>query len=225
MNNLVFLTSQGVDAEPFTTADMIADYAEITHRSINHIIATHLKRLEHFGKVRFKITPLPSGQKTKNYLLNEQQATLLITFLKNTSRVANFKEQLVTQFYAMRRQLMEQSVAFEFGKQFSKDLGQAIKDSPHLDEHGHLFANANKLIYKQALGVATNQLRKERSIPKNEPITHYLTAKEAQAVQKVKRQVITLLGMKLDYAGVKQALQAQGVICQITLPTRKEVKM
>ncbi|MCP1640406.1 hypothetical protein J2T50_002149 [Streptococcus gallinaceus] len=30
--------------------------------------------------------PLPSGQQAKDYILNEQQATLLITFLKNTEQ-------------------------------------------------------------------------------------------------------------------------------------------
>lgn len=223
MQELVFIDSQRVGEEPYTTADVIAGYAGITHRSINRIITTHLKRLNHFGKVRFKITPLPSGQGTKIYYLSEQQATLLITFLKNTPRVADFKEELVKQFFEMRRLLMKQQVSFELGKQFSKDLGKAIANSPHLDEHGHFFTNANKLIYKQALGVSTTRIRKERHIPKNEPITHYLNSQEATAVHKVKNQVITLVELQFDYDAVKQALQSQGVIYQIQLPIRKDV--
>lgn len=221
-NELVFLSSKRMDAEPFTTADVIAKYAGISHPSINRIITTHLDRLTHFGKVRFKITPLPSGQKTKVYELNEQQSTLLITFLKNTPRVADFKEELVRQFFEMRRLLLKQQVSFELGKRFSKDLGKAIANSPHLDEHGHFFTNANKLIYKQALGVSTTRIRKERHIPKSEPITHYLSSQEAAAVHKVKNQVITLVELQFDYDAVKRALQSQGVVYQIQLPVRRE---
>lgn len=223
-NELVFRASTSIDAEPFTTADVIAAYAGISHHAINAEIHKHYDRIKRAGqgKVDFKMQPSQSGQKLKTFLLNEQQATLLITFLKNTPRVADFKEELVKQFFEMRRLLMKQRVSFELGKQFSKDLGKAIANSPHLDEHGHFFTNANKLIYKQALGVSTTRIRKERHIPKGEPITHYLNSQEAAAVHKVKNQVITLVDLQLDYEAVKQALQAQGVIYQIQLPIRKK---
>ena len=48
---------------------------------------------------------MKSGQNTKDYILNEQQATLLITFLKNTEQVANFKTNLVKAFFKMREEL------------------------------------------------------------------------------------------------------------------------
>ena len=47
------------------------------------------------SEVGFKIQAMESGQNTKDYILNEQQATLLVTFLKNTEQVANFKTNLV----------------------------------------------------------------------------------------------------------------------------------
>lgn len=39
----------------------------------------------------------------KIYHLNEEQATLLLTYLKNTPQVRAFKKELFRQFYAMRR--------------------------------------------------------------------------------------------------------------------------
>lgn len=107
---IVFLSSEAVYAETFTTSDVIAEYAGVTHRSINRTISRILERLSKFGKVRFKITPLDSGQKAKVYLLNEEQATLLITFLKNTERVADFKENLVHQFFLYKKALYEKQV-------------------------------------------------------------------------------------------------------------------
>lgn len=226
MNDLVFLSSENVYADVFTTSDVIAKYAGITHHSINVQIRKHYERIKRAGqgKVSFKMTHSTRGQKGKVYLLTEEQATLLITFLKNTEKVADFKEALVHQFFAMKRVLYKKQVQFELGKQFSKDLHQAIAKSPHLDEHHHLYGNVNKLIYKQALGVSTKTLRQQRCIPKDEPITHYLDSDEAGAVKRVKEQVRTLLGMHLDYQQIKAALQVQGIVYQITLPVQQAVK-
>lgn len=224
MQELVFIDSQRVGEEPYTTADVIAEYAGIIHRSINRIITTHLKRLNHFGKVRFKITPLPSGQGTKIYYLSEQQATLLITFLKNTPRVADFKEELVKQFFEMRRELMQQQIAFEAGKSVSKEVNDAINDNSTFTGDRRDYSNVNRMIYKFALGVDTAKLKKERHWRKGRSLTEYLSADETAAVQRVKGQVIMLLQMNFGYYDIKDALERQGVLYQVTLPVKQPVK-
>ena len=102
MLNLVFYTDNTLKAEPYTTSEIIATNTNNQHESIKRLIRKHQLRLEQFGKVGFEIQPLPSGQKAKVYKLNEQQATLLITFLDNSEIVANFKTLLVKQFYERR---------------------------------------------------------------------------------------------------------------------------
>ncbi|MCT2887956.1 phage regulatory protein [Levilactobacillus brevis] len=216
MNDLVFLSSQQVDAEPFTTGDVIAEYAGIERDSVNRMIRNIYQRLERMGKVGFKIRPMASGQESKTYLLNQQQATLLITFLKNTPRVADFKEELVAQFYAMQRELIERRAQFELGKQFSKSLHATIADS-QIKMHGHEYSTFNRLIYKQALGVDSTKLRKARDIPKGEAITTYLSSDEAEAVRLVKNRVEALLDVGMDYQQIKQALQIKGVVYKVTL--------
>lgn len=216
MNDLVFLSSQQVDAEPFTTGDVIAEYAGIERDSVNRMIRNIYQRLERMGKVGFKIRPMASGQESKTYLLNQQQATLLITFLKNTPRVADFKEALVAQFYAMQRELIERQAQFELGKQFSKSLHATIADS-QIKMHGHEYSTFNRLIYKQALGVDSTKLRKARDIPKGEAITMYLSSDEAEAVRLVKNRVEVLLDVGMDYQQIKQALQIKGVVYKVTL--------
>ncbi|ARN92132.1 phage regulatory protein [Levilactobacillus brevis] len=216
MNDLVFLSSQQVDAEPFTTGDVIAEYAGIERDSVNRMIRNIYQRLERMGKVGFKIRPMASGQESKTYLLNQQQATLLITFLKNTPRVADFKEELVAQFYAMQRELIERRAQFELGKQFSKSLHATIADS-QIKMHGHEYSTFNRLIYKQALGVDSTKLRKARDIPKSEAITTYLSSDEAEAVRLVKNRVEVLLDVGMDYQQIKQVLQIKGVVYKVTL--------
>lgn len=216
MNDLVFLSSQQVDAEPFTTGDVIAEYAGIERDSVNRMIRNIYQRLERMGKVGFKIQPMASGQESKTYLLNQQQSTLLITFLKNTPRVADFKEELVAQFYAMQRELIERRAQFELGKQFSKSLHATIADS-QIKMHGHEYSTFNRLIYKQALGVDSTKLRKARDIPKGEAITTYLSSDEAEAVRLVKNRVEVLLDVGMDYQQIKQALQIKGVVYKVTL--------
>lgn len=102
MSELVFLTD-GKHPEPYTTSDIIAEMTGNSYRSIQRIIETQKERLETLGIMRFQITLLGKrGRPKKVYHLNEQQATLLITFLKNTDLVADFKTELVRQFYEMR---------------------------------------------------------------------------------------------------------------------------
>lgn len=74
--------------EPYTLSSIIADCAGVQHHVIQEHIRKQKDRLERYGEISFQMRPLPSGQQAKDYILNEQQATLLITFLKNTEQVA-----------------------------------------------------------------------------------------------------------------------------------------
>ena len=47
------------------------------------------------------------GRPEEYYLLNEAQATFLVTLLKNTDIVVNFKAELVRQFFEMRKFIAE----------------------------------------------------------------------------------------------------------------------
>jgi len=216
--DLVTLTSQRLDAEAYTTSDIIAEYAEIKTKSVNELIRRYKPDLEEFGIIPFQKAEIQGrGQPRKIWHLNEEQAMLLITYLDNTKPVRQFKKMLIKQFTAMKRALIERQAKFELGKEFSKSLHAAISESTALGEHGHLYININRLVYKQALGVNVNELRKARNIPKTEAITHYLSASEADAGKRVKQQIKTLLGMKLNYQQIKAALQVQGIIYQIRL--------
>ena len=106
MNELVFL--KGDDA--FTDSLVIASVTNNQHHAITQIIKKHEKRLERCGKLQFshlKCKNPNGGRPSKVYLLNEPQATLVVTFLKNSDEVADFKAELVRQFFEMRKFIAE----------------------------------------------------------------------------------------------------------------------
>ena len=85
-NELVILKGN----KAFTDSMVIANGTNNQHESVQRRIRDYNKELSVFGEVGFEIRPMESGQEMKIYLLNEQQATFLITLLKNTEKVVKF---------------------------------------------------------------------------------------------------------------------------------------
>ena len=93
--------------QAFTDSRIIAVGTNNKHHSITAVIQKYLTDFEDFGKVRFEMEPLASGQKEKVYILNQQQATLLMTYLRNSEITRKFKKELVRQFYLMQQFIFE----------------------------------------------------------------------------------------------------------------------
>jgi len=106
MNSIVSLNSTG---QAVTTSLAIAEGVERPHASIIKLIRENLGDFEAFGLVGFEIQPRLAGQHggsdTEFAILNEHQATLLITFLRNIGIVKEFKKRLVKAFFEMRDEL------------------------------------------------------------------------------------------------------------------------
>lgn len=120
MNELVTVKRNDV----FTDSLVIAQGTGVEHRKIKAAIRKNQNYLEKFGglsapyqaenNVGLEITDLKSGKRGRPetyYLLNEQQATFLITLLKNTEAVVEFKAELVRQFYEMRHMLLQKQTS------------------------------------------------------------------------------------------------------------------
>ena len=87
----------------FTDSKVIADGTNVTHRKIKSAIRTHANDLSEFGELSAPYQAESTGGRPEEYYrLNEQQATFLITLLKNTPTVTAFKKELVRQFFSMR---------------------------------------------------------------------------------------------------------------------------
>lgn len=104
MNELVYLKKD----DAFTDSMVIANNTDNQHESVIRIITKYLKDFEDYGRLEF--TDFKSGKRgrpTKICYLNEEQATLLITYLENTEVVRAFKKKLVHQFFEMRKFIAE----------------------------------------------------------------------------------------------------------------------
>ncbi|HIB1823393.1 TPA: Rha family transcriptional regulator [Enterococcus faecalis] len=216
MEELVFLHSQYIEEEPFTTSKIIAEYAEIEHRAVRQLIRTYEKDLNEFGKTTFEMSKINKGRgrKQKFYHLNEEQATLLITYLDNTEPVRRFKKALVRQFYDMKNELYARRMERQKEKSVRKSMTDVIKE---LELSPHYYKHYTDLVYKTALGFNAKQLREAREVSKKSTILDFLTSEEIEAVNKREQQVATLLTLKMDYDTIKSILNGQGVLYQTTL--------
>ena len=213
MTDLVFLEPNKLGSEPFTTSDVIAAQAQISYRSIQRMIERHENDLAEFGQVRFQITPVKYARGTndkKIYQLNEQQATLLITYLKNTPPVRQFKKDLVQEFYRMRRELTRRQIFRDAGKPIRRTLTDAIRDSGEDGRmHGHAYGTYTDLAYKAATGKIARVLRKERGASAKAIATDFLTSDELSAYNKAEERLTVLLDMGLTYDQIKTLLLVQ----------------
>lgn len=55
MNALVFVDTNRLNAEPFTTSDIIAEYAQITHHAIQQMVSKYEANLKSFGTLAFEM--------------------------------------------------------------------------------------------------------------------------------------------------------------------------
>ncbi len=82
---IVFWNPLNPVQEPYTTSDVIAEAAAVKRHSVTRLIQQHEADFQEFGSLRFQIEVRKrdvGASTVKNYLLNEQQATLLMTYLK-----------------------------------------------------------------------------------------------------------------------------------------------
>lgn len=209
MNDLVYLTPN--TEEPFTTSEVIAECAGVQHHTVTRLIQQHEKDFKEFGLLRFQIDAVnKSGSRgtkyTKAYKLNEQQATLLLTYLRNTAAVIEFKKELVRQFFAMRKELMNIKAIKAERKPLRTSMTDAIKalpDSPHKQFKYNQYTD---LAYMAALGKTARQLRNERGAEKSATASDYMSSDELAAVSKMENRISVLLEVGMDYQQVKNCL-------------------
>lgn len=111
--------------EVFTNSKIIAEGTRNKHESVVSIIQKYWNDIKEFGKIEFsdfKSGNPKGGRPERIYYLNEEQATFVITLLRNSKTVVKFKKELVKQFYAMRRFLVEkQSKLWNDTRDYNKE--------------------------------------------------------------------------------------------------------
>lgn len=116
---------QVVNGEPCIDTVLIAARTGNQHESVIALVRNNLPDFEEFGVVRFEIGKLSDGpgRPTTYAFLNEEQATLLMTYLRNSDVVRDFKKRLVREFYALRAQ--QRPAALEGPELFARAVIEA----------------------------------------------------------------------------------------------------
>ncbi len=104
------LVFAGSDGEPFTTSLVIAQQTGNEHRAVIQLVRNYVTDLNEIGTCAFQMRK-SAGRPTEFAELDEPAAALLITYLKNTPEVRDFKKRLVRDFYAMRQLLAQRAAA------------------------------------------------------------------------------------------------------------------
>lgn len=206
MLNLVFYTDNTLKAEPYTTPKIIANNTDNSLHAVNQLVRYKKKHLERFGVLTFEMRKPPKnskgGRPRKIYHLNEQQATLLITFLDNTPQVELFKVALVKQFYEMRDELNKRNLNRAIEKPIKKTLNDCIKDWKYTNKHA--YSNINRLLIKVATGMSIQELKKNRGNAKT--ALDLLTSQELETYKTLENKVIAYINADFDYSLIKTLL-------------------
>jgi phage regulator Rha-like protein len=102
-----------VSGEPLASSLVIARGMQARHKNMLELIRKHAASLEQFGPLAFETRvakrPQGGGSPTEYAMLNEQQAALLISLMRNSDEVVAFKVRLIREFYRMRDALNQRT--------------------------------------------------------------------------------------------------------------------
>ncbi|MGF0099973.1 Rha family transcriptional regulator [Streptococcus alactolyticus] len=201
--NLVYLDG---NKEPYTTNEIIAECAEIDRISVRKLIENHKEDLEAFGILSFEMTKINDGRgrPRKIYHLNEQQATLLITYLDNTKPVREFKKNLVSAFFEMRDELSKFREQRALEKPTHKTLNEAISKWDNAPRPPHGYSIVSNLLLKLSTGKNKKKLIEDRG---GKTGLDCLTSVELAKYQAYERAVIPLIELNMEYGVIRDTLK------------------
>ena len=197
--NLVYMDGK---KEPYTTHEIVAEHAEIEINSVRKLIDKHKEDLEAFGVLSFEIHKPKKGslggRPRKIYRLNEQQATLLVTYLGNTRPVRNFKANLVKAFFEMRDELTQFKLQRALEKPKRKILHDSIETWEAKPKHAH--STITNLLLKGTSGMNKKQLMAARG-----GLTGIdrLTSTELVKYQALEDMAIAMINLGMTYQDIK----------------------
>lgn len=99
MNELVTIVGDEARTDTMT----IAEGTDTQHKNVIALVRKYLADLEEFGEVAFETRLNPQGTPTEIALLNQEQFTLIGTYMKNTEIIRAFKKRLVKAFFDLAR--------------------------------------------------------------------------------------------------------------------------
>ncbi|WP_336662743.1 Rha family transcriptional regulator [Enterobacter roggenkampii] len=193
-----------------TNTAAIAEGVGRDHDTIIKLVDRNKSDLEEFGEVGFEIRAGYNNSKVRVALLNEQQTTLLITYMRNNEVVRAFKKRLVSEFFAMRSALAKKKMDRNSARLEYKPMTDAIKHEREVQGKQiapHHFSNEADLINRLALGMTSAKFRVHHEIGKKEPIRDYLTPEQIRCITELQRANTVFISMGWDFEQRKEVLR------------------
>lgn len=100
MSNIISI----INGQSLASTLIIAEGVGYDHKTVIQLVRDNLDDLQEFGNTAFEVRKSQSGagRPTEYAMLNEDQATLLMTYMRNNNVVRAFKKQLVKEFRNLR---------------------------------------------------------------------------------------------------------------------------
>ena len=193
-----------------TNTAAIAEGVGRDHDTIIKLVDRNKSDLEEFGGVGFEIRAGYNNSKVRVALLNEQQTTLLITYMRNNEVVRAFKKRLVSEFFTMRSALAKKKMDRNSARLEYKPMTDAIKHEREAQGKQiapHHFSNEADLINRLALGMTAAKFRVHHEIGKKEPIRDYLTPEQIHCITELQRANTVFISMGWDFEQRKEVLR------------------
>ncbi len=145
------------------SSETIAEGSGVEHRAVLQLIGNNIADFEEFGQLAFEMRPGYNNAPVRLAMLNEQQATLLMTFQRNTPQVREFKKALVRAFFDMARRLTAPAVP----QTLAEALELAAAEARQIEAlEAKVAADAPKVEYIDTF-VADEDLRILRNVAKS----------------------------------------------------------
>ena len=210
---LVYVQDKNLDkGKTVTSSFIVAENAGITHKSLKNVIRKYESDLKEFGLLPFKTAEVEFGRPETFYEFNEEQATLLFTYLRNTEQVRNFKKKLVKAFFIMRNELVKRTETRDIAKIDRKNLTDMIVDSgEHERMHNQGIPNYTNLVYKSLFGMNKKQLCENRGFvyEKDMNLREFLSNEEIEKVRQREVMVTEFIKLEYDYVQIKNLLKVK----------------
>jgi len=212
---------KNINGELLVSSIVIAENINYEHRAILQLIRQNLRDFEEFGRVPFetRISDTNSafemrnskGRATQYALLNENQSTLLITYLRNSELVKRFKINLVKAFAIMKEKLSKSTMQMPTHLETAKMLVNALEKNEKLIlENKTLEITNNMLMHTDKLYTVT-EIAKELGFPSATILNKKLEDLKIQ--YKVNNSwVLSSKYSNLGYTSIKQYILENGKV-------------
>lgn len=153
-SSLTLSTLIATSSEPRVDTRQLAQHLQNKHQSLFELIKGHRSDFEELGLLRFQTGKATGGRPEKFAMLNEDQATLALTYSKNTKRVRELKVKLVKAFGDARRAAQIRKLEYMPAYRQAHDQIKILANGAPGEHFDHM--NLNRLLNK-VVGIESGQ--------------------------------------------------------------------